>query len=240
MAKQPPRPFTCPVCEQTRPESQRVAGEVVRPTIVALIEKEHPQWNQEQPICQTCLNRFRLDYVEDVLEEDKGELSSLERDGLESLAQHELVAENVNEEFEQQLTFGERLADRIAEFGGSWGFITLFMGVLAVWIIINTMLLVKHPFDPYPFILLNLLLSCIAAIQAPVIMMSQNRQEDRDRLRAEHDYRVNLKAELEIRLLHEKMDLLLTRQWQRLLEIQRIQMDLMGQVVGEQQKHLQR
>ncbi len=239
MVEKPPKPFTCPVCHENRADSQRVDGEVVRPTIVALIEKDHPSWGQEQPVCQTCLNRYRVDYVEDVLEQDKGELSSLERDVLESLAQHELVAEDVNEEFEQQLTFGEHLADRIAEFGGSWGFIILFGCVLGTWILINTALLIKHPFDPYPFILLNLLLSCIAAIQAPVIMMSQNRQEDRDRLRAEHDYRVNLKAELEIRLLHEKMDLLLTRQWQRLLEIQRIQMDLMGQVVGEQQKHLQ-
>jgi len=233
MSKHNPQDFTCPVCHNERSDSQRVAGEVVRPTIVALIEKDHPDWKQTQSICQTCLNRYRMDYVEDILEEDKGELSSLERDVLASLAQH------VNEEFEQQLTLGDRLADKIAEFGGSWAFICLFAGVLALWIIINTALLVTTPFDPYPFILLNLVLSCIAAIQAPVIMMSQNRQEDRDRLHAEHDYRVNLKAELEIRLLHEKMDLLLTRQWQRLLEIQRIQMDLMGQVVGQQEKRLE-
>jgi uncharacterized membrane protein len=240
MSEHNPHDFTCPVCHTERPDSHRVAGEVVRPTIVALIEKEHPDWNHAQPICQTCLNRYRMDYVEDILEEDKGELSSLERGVLASLAQHDLVAEDVNEEFEQQLTLGDRLADKIAEFGGSWAFICLFAGVLALWIIINTAFLVRTPFDPYPFILLNLVLSCIAAIQAPVIMMSQNRQEDRDRLHAEHDYRVNLKAELEIRLLHEKMDLLLTRQWQRLLEIQRIQMDLMGQVVGQQEKRPQR
>ncbi len=239
MSKKHPQDFNCPVCHNQRSESQRVAGEVVRPTIVALIEKEHPDWSHQQPICLTCLNRFRMDYVEDILEEDKGELSSLERGVLASLAQQELVAEDVNEEFEQQLTLGDRLADKIAEFGGSWVFICIFAGVLALWIVINTALLAQRPFDPYPFILLNLVLSCIAAIQAPVIMMSQNRQEDRDRLHAEHDYRVNLKAELEIRLLHEKMDLLLTRQWQRLLEIQQIQMDLMGQVVGQQEKRLE-
>jgi uncharacterized membrane protein len=115
----------------------------------------------------------------------------------------------------------------MAEFGGSWRFISLFIAVMVIWIIINTIALLSKPFDPFPYILLNLVLSCLAAIQAPIIMMSQNRQEAKDRLRAEFDYRVNLKAELEIRQLHDKIDHLLEHQWQRLLEIQEIQMELL-------------
>jgi uncharacterized membrane protein len=120
------------------------------------------------------------------------------------------------------------LSDKMADFGGSWGFILSFAAVLTIWITIN--LFIKTPFDPFPFILLNLFLSCIAAIQAPIIMMSQNRQEHRDRLRAEEDYKVNLKAELEIRALIAKIDQLRQHQWRRLLELQHIQLDLMNEL----------
>jgi uncharacterized membrane protein len=116
----------------------------------------------------------------------------------------------------------------MADFGGSWAFILSFAAVLTIWIVIN--LQVRTPFDPFPFILLNLILSCIAAIQAPIIMMSQNRQEHRDRLRAEEDYKVNLKAELEIRALIAKIDQLRQHQWRRLLELQHIQLDLMNEL----------
>jgi uncharacterized membrane protein len=118
------------------------------------------------------------------------------------------------------------LADRIAAIGGSWAFILLFCATLVAWITANTVVLTTAPFDPYPFILLNLVLSCVAALQAPIIIMSQNRQEAKDRVRAEHDYRINLKAELEIRHLHEKLDHLLLHQWQRLLEIQQVQTEM--------------
>jgi uncharacterized membrane protein len=169
--------------------------------------------------------------VEDVLEASHGELTALEEDVVESLKEHEILTRDVNAEFERVLTLGERIADRVADVGGSWVFIGTFFAVLVVWITVNSHLLVHRPFDPYPFILLNLVLSCLAAIQAPVIMMSQNRQEAKDRLRSEHDYRINLKAELEIRHLNSKMDQLLTHQWQRLLEIQRIQTQLMDEIV---------
>jgi uncharacterized membrane protein len=135
-----------------------------------------------------------------------------------------------NEEFDIQASFGLRLADRVASFGGSWTFIIIFVTVLLAWIAINTVVLLKKPFDPFPYILLNLILSCIAAIQAPVILMSQNRQEGKDRLKAEHDYRVNLKAEFEIRSLHEKIDHMLVHQWQRLMEIQQVQTDLLSEL----------
>jgi uncharacterized membrane protein len=143
-----------------------------------------------------------------------------------SLAEHEMVAENTEAEFEVKRTFGERLSDHLANFGGSWSFLIIFAGVLCVWMAFNV-IAAKEQFDPYPFILLNLVLSCVAAVQAPIIMMSQKRQEAKDRLRSENDYRVNLKAELEIRHLHEKIDHILTRQWERLAEIQQIQLEMM-------------
>ena len=148
-------------------------------------------------------------------------------------AEQELISENLNAEFERRRTLGERVADKMAEFGGSWVFISIFAAILFVWIVLNSINLLTRPFDPYPYILLNLVLSCLAAIQAPIIMMSQNRQESRDRLRAENDYRVNLKAELEIRHIIAKLDQLVTHQWQRLLEIQRLQLELLEQRVGK-------
>ncbi len=168
--------------------------------------------------------------MQSVLTNEKGELTTLEQDVIESLRQHDILTENLNATVDTTSTVGEKLADRVASFGGSWTFITLFGSVLFVWILINSLAMLGKPFDPFPFILLNLVLSCLAAIQAPVIMMSQNRQEAKDRLRAENDYRVNLKAELEIRHLHSKIDLLLTHQWQRLLEIQQVQTDLLEEI----------
>jgi uncharacterized membrane protein len=168
--------------------------------------------------------------VESLLESERGEITSLEREVLRSLQQHELLSANPEAESESQWTRGERLADRIATFGGSWVFILVFFGFIAGWIATNIWLLGNRPLDPYPFILLNLMLSCLAAIQAPIIMMSQNRQDAKDRLRSQHDYQVNLKAELEIRHLHEKIDHLLSHQWQRLVEIQSLQLELLSEI----------
>lgn len=233
MAKANPKTVSCPVCNKSRRPAEMIAGDLVRDPIVKLIQKQHPGWTTKDVICMEDLNRFRSEYVEDVLEEDKGELSILEQDVLRSLKEEELLSKDLNKEFDRELTFGERAADKIASFGGSWKFIIIFGATLGGWIILNTIFLIKKPFDPYPFILLNLVLSCLAAIQAPIIMMSQNRQEAKDRLRAEHDYRINLKAELEIRNLHEKLDHLLTHQWQRLLEIQEIQTQLMEELTSK-------
>lgn len=144
---------------------------------------------------------------------------------MESLAEQDILSKNINVEFEQKLTIGNRLADKMASFAGSWTFIVSFFVVLVLWIGINVFVLLWRPSDPYPFVLLNLILSCLAAIHALIILMSQKRWETKDRLRSEHDYMVNLKAELEIRHLHEKIDHLLTNQWQRLLEIHEIQTD---------------
>lgn len=225
-----PSSSTCDVCHRAFPADDVFPASLVRDPVADLIRRDHPDWNERSRICLTDLNRYRSEYVRQSLEDERGELTTLEQQVVESLHEHELLAANVNQEFDQRTTFGERIADKVADFGGSWTFIIFFGTVLAVWIAINSLALLAKPFDPFPYILLNLVLSCLAAIQAPVIMMSQNRQEARDRLRAEHDYRVNLKAELEIRHLHSKLDLLLTHQWQRLLEIQQLQTDLLEEI----------
>jgi uncharacterized membrane protein len=229
------RPATrpiCQVCGKPKSRSELVPAALIRVPLAQRIRSEVPSWSPEGFICHDDLNRFRGEYVQVLMEEEKGELSSLERSVIESLARHETLAENVDVQFQKKLTLGERLADQIADFGGSWTFISLFAGFILVWIVINTIVLLARPFDPYPFILLNLMLSCLAAVQAPIIMMSQNRQESRDRLRSENDYRVNLKAELEIRQLHEKLDHLLQHQWERMAEIQRIQIELMNELTA--------
>jgi uncharacterized membrane protein len=229
-------PAACQICGKTEKQAKLVPAAVVRSSLTERIVMACPAWSADGFICTTDLNRFRGEYVQSLLEDERGDLTSLERSVVESLARHETLSANVEAEFQKKLTIGERLADQIAEFGGSWGFISAFGGFILVWVLINTIVLIVRPFDPYPFILLNLFLSCLAAIQAPVIMMSQNRQEARDRLRSENDYRVNLKAELEIRHLHEKLDHLLQHQWERLMEIQQIQIELMNEITTERRK----
>ena len=154
-------------------------------------------------------------------------MTELDRQVARSLEQNEILSHNVEQDYGEERTLGERLSDRLASFGGSWTFLIAFFAVLLIWIAINVAWAQRGAFDPFPFILLNLVLSCLAAIQAPIIMMSQQRQESKDRLRSLNDYRVNLKAELEIRHLHEKLDHLISRQWQRLAEIQELQIELL-------------
>jgi uncharacterized membrane protein len=214
---------TCQICGEKRPARLRRAI-IVRPAVAEVIQQETGHWSPDGWICLDDLQRFRHKYVHSLLQADRGELTQLEEEVLESLKQHEILAHNPELEFESELNVGQRLADRIANFGGSWSFIIMFLVIILAWMSLNVVVLVRHRFDPYPFILLNLVLSCLAALQAPVIMMSQKRQEARDRGRAEHDYQVNLKAE------HQKLDHLLTHQWERLMEIQEIQMEVINEV----------
>jgi uncharacterized membrane protein len=183
------------------------------------------------------LKRFRRDFFEENMKTEHGELDTLQQEVLDSIQANESIVKNLNSEFADKLTFGQRIADKVAEFGGSWSFIIIFLGILFIWMGLNSIpllyhQLLKNPFDIYPFMALNLVLSCIAALQAPVIMMSQNRQEAKDRMRSEEDFRTNLKAELEIRTLHAKMDELISHQWQRLLDIQQVQMDMMEEMTN--------
>ena len=221
---------TCAICEKVFNSHDVLAGVLIREPIAQIILQEYPEWSSESYICRGDLSKFRTKYVHSLLESEKGELTSLEQEVLQSLQEHQLLSMNVDAEFEQEWSFGERLADRIAAFGGSWIFLILFGIFIVLWIVMNTAVLYWRPVDPYPYILLNLMLSCLAAIQAPVIMMSQNRQEAKDRLRSQHDYQVNLKAELEIRHLHEKLDHLLSHQWERLVQIQEVQLDLLSEL----------
>jgi uncharacterized membrane protein len=222
--------FPCQICGEEKRKNELVPAAFIRASIADIIVKEYPAWSPKGYVCHADLNRFRAQYVGEILKREKGELASLEKNVTRSIKDHKLTAKNTNVEFDRQLSFGERLSDRIADFAGSWTFIAIFAGVFFVWIAMNTIVLVYRPFDPYPFILLNLVLSALAAIQAPVIIMSQNRQEARDRLHAEHDYQVNLNTEMEIHQLHKKIDHLLTSQGQRLLEIQNIQVELMEEL----------
>jgi uncharacterized membrane protein len=230
-----PKPkHTCLICGQSK--ANMSPASTIRPTIFAEIVKERPDFTSSSYICTDDLNHFRFKYVEDLMRSEKGELSELDQEVLQSLKRHELLSSNPEEEMDRTRTAGERLADLIADFGGSWKFIILFFAFILIWMLVNTLLLVFRPFDPYPFILLNLMLSLLAAIQAPIIMMSQNRQEDKDRARAENDYKVNLKAELEIRHLHEKLDHLISNQWERLLDIQQLQVDLMTEIMASRSR----
>ena len=217
----------CAITGREVPRKQLISLEVVRPSLVERIRRDFPDLAPDALVPREALVRFRAEYVEEMLRDESGEISLLEQRVAESLARDEMLAQNVEAEFEEKRTFGEMVSDHLASFGGSWVFILSFLAFLGVWMAFNAAEGMRDAFDPYPFILLNLVLSCIAALQAPIIMMSQRRQEAKDRLRSLNDYQVNLKAELEIRHLHEKLDHLINRQWQRLAEIQQLQLEIM-------------
>ena len=223
--KAPRRRQPCAICGKDARDAR--AFGLVRPAVAQAMAVDYPTLTADSIICGKHVAPYRSNYVTDLLARERGELSDLEKQVLESLAREETVSENVEEEYEDERTFGERAADVVAEFGGSWQFIGAFALILVVWMAFNVWAAANAIFDPYPFILLNLVLSCLAAVQAPIIMMSQKRQEAKDRLRSENDYKVNLKAELEIRHLHDKVDHIITRQWERLAEIQQIQLEIM-------------
>ena len=175
--------------------------------------------------------RFQHQYLEKILATEDGHLKKLHRLVADAMQEQELISENLLHPPGETFSRGQLVADKVASFGGSWTFIISFGVVLFCWIVMNVIMAAKA-FDPYPFILLNLVLSCIAAIQAPVIMMSQNRKEEKDRKRAENDYLVNLKAEIEVRNLHQKLNLLMEEQFDNLLEIQRYQVELLEEISG--------
>lgn len=216
----------CQVCRKEFKTSQLYPARLVRPSVVATIKKTIPDWNDDGEICLTDLNHYRAMHVEEVLTEEHGELSELQRMVVQSLRDHETVISQEGRELGAAATLGERLSDRMAQFGGSWKFLGVFALLLFGWIYFNSSRVAGEAYDPYPFILLNLILSCLAAVQAPIIMMSQNRQEAKDRKRATSDYQINLKAELEIRHLHEKIDHLLLRQWEHIIELQQTQIEM--------------
>jgi len=211
-------------------------GEDLRSQLFDLIKKDHPEFTIDNYISLEVLNEYRKKYLTLVIEGENGEVTQMEKEVLNSIQSNTILSENIEPDIEEQSTFGQKIADRIASFGGSWPFIIYFFSFLIIWMVINVWFIQSRPFDPYPFILLNLILSCLAAIQAPIIMMSQNRKEQRDRIRSEHDYKVNLKAELEIKMLHEKVDHMIIHQNKRLMEIQEIQADYLQDILEQVKK----
>jgi uncharacterized membrane protein len=181
------------------------------------------------------MNQKEIELSEKLFRTKYEHLGKQEKHVAHHLVERTPIAKNVIQDLSEQLTFGQRLADKVATFGGSWTFISIFAVILVIWIFLNSFILVRYreSFDPYPYILLNLFLSMIAAIQAPIILMSQNRQAYKDRLSAEHDYEVNLKAELEILTLHEKIDLLREKQWSELISMQQEQLTLLTHLMKD-------
>jgi uncharacterized membrane protein len=218
------------------PVSDRVSGKLIRHSVLDLIRTDHPEFTEDKFLSISELNYYREKYIADYLVKEVGELTELEEAVLTSLTEKSTITNKVDGDEEQKMTFGQKIADKVASFGGSWTFISLFGLFILLWISLNVFWLAHKAFDPYPFILLNLILSCLAAIQAPVIMMSQNRQEFKDRERSKKDYMINLKSELEIRTLHEKIDHLIMHQQQELMEIQKMQIDMMTDILKRIEK----
>jgi len=207
-----------------------ISGDDIRESVAEEIRKDHPDFNDSCYISTRELFKYRQRHMESIIKKEVGQMTELEQQVLEKMKSNKFIADNVEPDMEREYTFAERLSDKIAEFGGSWKFIIAFFVMMIVWMAVNVYWYQNKGFDPYPFILLNLVLSCLAAIQAPIIMMSQNRQEDKDRTRSEHDYQVNLSAELQIRMLHEKLDYLMHNQHRQIVEIQQIQIELMQEL----------
>lgn len=224
---------TCYLTKKVVNESDAHKGDDLRSSLFNLIKNDYHDFSNDTYICGDELNNYRNKQPARLISEENRELSSLEKEVVEAISSSKILSENIEDDLEEKLTFGQNIADHIATFGGSWPFIISFFCFLFIWISINMLFISKKAFDPHPFILLNLILSCLAAIQAPIIMMSQNRQEHKDRIRSEHDYKVNLKAELEIKLLNEKVDHLLIHQNKRLMEIQQIQAEYLEDILKQ-------
>lgn len=228
--------FRSDVSNQEFPISERVSAKTIRHSILNLIQKDQPQFSHDSFLALSELNTYREKAISDYLVKEVGELSELEKTVLNSVTNNNTLTDKIDNDDKQTLTLGQRIADKVAAFGGSWTFIISFLLFIVIWIFINIFWLINKGFDPYPFILLNLILSCLASLQAPVIMMSQNRQEEKDRERAKKDYMINLKSELEIRTLHEKIDHFIMDQQQELLELQKVQIEMMNDILKQLEK----
>ena len=218
---------TCSVCGGTVETRHLVNPQKLEDGLVDLIHRDHPDWDAKRGVCPKCREQYRAKKFLGYLEAEYQKIEEMERNLVGKIVRRGRVSRAVHDEYEEKMTLGDRLADNVARFGGSWTFISLFSVALAAWIAINSYLLIARPFDPYPYILLNLVLSTLAAMQAPVIMMSQNRQAAKDRLHAQHDYEINLMAEMEIRDLHDKLDALRFKQWHELWQMQQRQLELL-------------
>ena len=223
--------FTSAISNIEFPEHDRVSGKTIRTSILNLILEDFPDFDVNDSISVQELNVYREKYISKFLQTEISQLSKLEKDVVRSLGDDTSFVAKVEEEVDTR-NYGQIVADKVAAFGGSWTFIIAFFVFITIWISSNVIIFTNKEFDPYPFILLNLILSCVAALQAPVIMMSQNRQEEKDRERAKKDYMINLKSELEIRMLDDKIDHLVMHQQQELIEIQKVQIEMMNDILN--------
>ena len=212
------------------PLTERISGNVIRDELLKIVQDQKPDFGPGDHLSVSELDACKLKYISDHLMKEVGDLGDMEQTVLDSIGKRSSITARLDDD-EPQSTVGQRIADKVAAFGGSWKFIVIFSAIIILWILGNALLLHNKSFDPYPFILLNLILSCLAALQAPVIMMSQNRQEEKDRQRAKNDYMINLKSELEIRMLHEKLDHLIIRQQEDIIEIQKTQLEQMNSMI---------
>jgi uncharacterized membrane protein len=229
--------FISDISKKEFPVSEKVSAKTVRHSVLNLIQKDNPQFLHDSNLSLSELNYYRDKYVSDYLVKEIGELSELEKTVLNSVSSNKTLTDKLDIEDDKALTLGQRIADKVATFGGSWTFIISFGVFIFIWISVNVFWFINKGFDPYPFILLNLILSCLAALQAPVIMMSQNRQEEKDRDRSKKDYMINLKSEIEIRTLHEKIDHFIVDQQQELIELQKVQIEMMNDILKQVKKN---
>ena len=199
---------TCSLCDSPVDGRSLRSPQKLENRIIDLIKADRPEWEGKRGICPNCLEQYRAKKFVGYLEAEYRKLSEIEHSVVSKITRRGRVSGVVHKDFDANMTFGQRVADRVARFGGSWPFIGIFGGILLVWMVVNSWVLATHPFDPYPFILLNLLLSFQAAYTAPIIMMSQNRQGEIDRKRAIDDFDINCKAEVEIETLHAKIDMM--------------------------------
>lgn len=220
----------CDICNKMFTTDNIISGYGIRHEVEKIIKRDYENWSDANNICKQDFDVYRTKYINTIIKEEDGIIEKLQKDVLASINDDDIIAENINASLKETLNLGDKVSDKVASFGGSWRFIIIFFLILTVWIVINSIVLIRKPFDPYPFILMNLILSCLAAIQAPIIMMSQNRQEKKDRIRSENDYKVNLKSEIEIRTLHEKVDHLLLDQWSKMMKIQEVQIEILEEI----------
>jgi len=219
--------IACSLCQTLVDRRKLVSPQKMENQVLEIIRNERPDWDGTHGICRDCMEQYRAKKFLGYLEAEFRKISDMEQALVSKIARRGRVSRLVEQEYEAKMTMGQRVADRVAQFGGSWPFIFIFTAVLVGWMGLNSWILAKRPFDPYPYILLNLALSALAAIQAPVIMMSQNRQAEKDRMQAQQDYEINLMAEFEIRDLHDKLDALRYKQWHELWHIQQRQLELL-------------
>ena len=229
----------CPITGNNTPIANRIPLHAINTHVLDMIAKDHPNAIEAKWISREALNKYQTAFTQELIAQERGELTELEKQVVDAIHQQEILSVNVCDDIVDKATLGQRAADVVASFGGSWFFVIGFTFFILVWMSINTYWFF-HPniFDPYPFILLNLALSCLAALQAPIIMMSQNRQSTKDRMRDENEYKVSLKTEIEIRNLTSKIDMLMEKHWSHLVETQEAQTMLIQQLLdGQENNH---